>query len=362
MKFGLCADLHLHRWSAFATVTPDGLNSRLAGLLSEIERCAREVADCSDAPCGERFIVLAGDVFHVRGSVAPSVLNPTRDMLRHIWGQYGVRTIIIAGNHDLEGRESERLGSAVTALECDYVTVHNSESTFENLVFMPWVESADKLKEELKLTANSFGGGPENMILIMHAPIDGVIEGLPLHGISPDFLAGLGFMRVFSGHYHNHKAMAGDKVVSIGALAHHSWSDVKSKAGFLIVDSKDGSFEWRCSNLPRFLDLDNLAELDPMEVELTVDGNYVRIKIDSDQVKAVEQARKELIDMGAAGVIVQSQPKQVQRAGTVAASVASAVTLEASLMSWIDGSIDPGLASAVSKAAIDVLNSPAVVA
>jgi DNA repair exonuclease SbcCD nuclease subunit len=350
--FGLMADLHLHAWSAFSTTLPDGMNSRLDGLLTEIDRCAREVATR-----GGKVIVLAGDIFHVRGSVAPSVLNPTIDCLRGLHRDYGIEFIIMPGNHDLEGRHSERLGSAVTALEGKGVTVANEGVIDEgnNFILVPWVENIAALKE--KLTRIADGYVPEQRAgadLILHAPIDGVIEGLPFHGLSPEWLASLGFHRVYSGHYHNHKVMAEGKVVSIGALAHHTWSDVGSRAGYLIVSLESGEFGWRKSHLPEFVDLSRLTELEPDEVPLMVDGNYVRVKVAADKMKLVEQAKKELLAMGARAVLVQAEPAAPAREGREVATIKSGASLEQSVVDFVKG-MKHEREEEVAKAAIDVL-------
>jgi DNA repair exonuclease SbcCD nuclease subunit len=356
MKYGLMADLHLHRWSSFSGTTPEGLNSRLHGLLSEIERCAAEVHEA-----GGQHVVLAGDVFHVRGSITPSVLNPTKDMLAHCHTTYGTEFHILAGNHDLEGRNSERLGSAITALECGYVRVFNDYAYLDqlNAVLVPWHEETAKLKSLLEKIAavDTAVTDTRTYDLIIHAPIDGVIEGLPLHGLEPSYLASLGFRRVFSGHYHNHKVMEEGKVISIGALAHHSWSDIKSKAGFLLVDSESSHFEWRASQLPQFIDMNELVDMDPEDIELVIDGNYVRMRVEADKSKEVEAARGELVGMGAKGVLIQAQPKQAVREGEVAATVSSGASLEASLTAWVRANLDPSIAGAVGLAAIDVLSA-----
>lgn len=352
MIYGLMADLHLHRWSAFATTTPEGLNSRLNSLLLEIERCAREVMDA-----GGKHVVMAGDVFHVRGSVAPSVLNPTIDCLRRLHKLLGTEFIIMPGNHDLEGRESERIGSAVVALEGPGVNVatrlcwHDDTKT----IMVPWIEDTEKLMKEISEYANSITDASE-WDLILHAPVDGVIEGLPLHGVSPEYLATLGYRRVFVGHYHNHKVMADGKVVSIGALAHHNWSDVGSKAGFLLVNSSTGEFSWRKSHLPEFIDLARLVDLDPEDIPLLVDRNYVRVKVTADKAKMVEAARKELLDMGALAVLVQAEPAAPTREGGVSATVASGASLETSVAEFIKG-MKKDNEPAVMKAALDVLST-----
>lgn len=349
--WGLMADLHLHPWSAFASTNADGVNNRLAGLLSEMERCAGEVK-----AAGGNLIVIAGDVFHVRGSVSPTVLNATRDMMKKTVEELGVVWVVMPGNHDLEGKETTRISSAVTSLEMTGVHVISEPKrlgSLGNLLLIPWVERAADLK--VMLQAENIDKDTD---LILHAPIDGVIEGLPLHGIEPAFLASLGARRVFAGHYHNHKAFPGG-VYSIGALAHHTWSDVKSSAGFLLVS--DTQVEWRQSRLPQFIDLDNLVETDPTELSMAVDHNYVRVKVETSKTAEVEAARKELLDMGALGVIVQAKPKPASRPLTASgaiASVSSGASLEVSVNDFVAAKLGSSpRVEKIKQAALDVLSA-----
>src|SRR3569833_3315235 len=109
--YGVMSDTHNHGWSAFATVLPSGVNSRLQIILDETWRCAQEIKKA-----GGDTLYHGGDLFHVRGSIAPSVLNPTTDCYRAII-EDGIQVVIDAGNHDLEGKEAARVSSAITALE-----------------------------------------------------------------------------------------------------------------------------------------------------------------------------------------------------------------------------------------------------
>lgn len=355
--YGLLADLHLHPWSSFSN-TATGINSRLAGLLQEIYRAAKTIKEA-----GGNTLVFAGDVFHVRGSVSPTVLNATKDMLYKCHSDFDTQFIIIPGNHDLEGKDSTRLGSAVTALEDSFVTVRNEIRSEDTLgaVLIPWFESIGELKEELEKWAPAEQGGHD---AIIHAPIDGVIAGLPLHGLDPEYLAALGYRRIFAGHYHNHKCMydgsAGDRtytgqVYSIGALAHHTWSDVGTRAGFLLV--RPDSVQFSASHLPQFLDLTRLTDVEPEELPLMVDGNYVRVRVEASKIKEVEAARAELLAMGARGVLVQAEPKppaETVRAGV--ATVKAGASLEASVGEYIK-SIKEVDHAAVTAEAMAVLGS-----
>lgn len=348
--YGLAADVHFHSWSSFATTTSAGINSRLAGLISELHRLCTETRTA-----GGDTVVLAGDVFHVRGSVAPSVLNPVRDAIEQevAFGDGSMKFVILAGNHDLEGKEASRIGSAITALEQRGVKVVNEPiyHTGIGAVLVPWIENIETLKATLSEWSSSVTDASE-LDLIIHAPIDGVIEGLPPHGLTPGWLAGLGFKRVFAGHYHNHKNFRvltpfeapgepgfGHRehvVTSIGALAHHTWSDVGSRAGFLIVH--DTEVKWLKSHLPEFVDLARLTELEPDEVGYAVDGNYVRVKVESAKVKDVQQAVEELKALGALAVIVQATPAAPLREradGAVVSATGPRASLESAIGSFI---------------------------
>lgn len=347
--YGLLADLHLHPWSSFSATGEDGVNNRLAALLSEIYRAARAVHDK-----GGNVLVFAGDVFHVRGSVAPTVLNATKDMLYKCHSEFGTQFVIIPGNHDLEGKNSTRLGSAVTALEDSFVTVRNEIHNDAELgaVLIPWFESVSQLKVELEKQAPCVPGSYD---AIIHAPIDGVIAGLPLHGLDPEYLAGLGYRRIFAGHYHNHKTFHDGKVVSIGALAHHTWSDIGARAGFLLV--YPDRLEVCSTHLPQFIDLTRLVDVTPEDMPLMVDGNYVRVRVEASKIKEVEAARAELIKMGARGVLVQPEPKPPAESLRVGvATVKSGASLEASVGDFIKTmkDIDP---AAVAAEAMAVLGS-----
>ena len=331
--YGLMADVHFHNWSAFSTIESDGVNSRLGILLKEICRCAEETGKA-----GGDTIIVAGDMFHSRGNITPSVLNPVMDTLdRLVKG--GFKFVILAGNHDLEGKNSDRLSSAVTALEGVGCTVINDVEAgarcMDGVKLIPWIEDIKALKEVIESVTNK-----ENIDLILHAPIDGVIAGLPDHGLTAEWLTAQGFRRVFSGHYHQHKHLYGaagapggasvSNVYSIGALAHHTWNDVGTKAGFLIVKSSD--IRWFKSHAPEFVEIS--AETDPFDIPILADGNYVRAKINSGNQKDVEELRAYLNDCGAKGVAILPQ-KNVAATPRTGATIKAGASLEVSVTDFI---------------------------
>ncbi|GKN93598.1 hypothetical protein NUKP88_48140 [Klebsiella variicola] len=76
LPYGVISDPHYHKWDSFSTTDADGLNSRLAIQLEATKEAAiaMKKAGCS-------HMLVAGDTFHVRGTVSP---------IRHEFAEYGV--------------------------------------------------------------------------------------------------------------------------------------------------------------------------------------------------------------------------------------------------------------------------------
>lgn len=335
--FGIASDTHNHAWTAFSETNADGVNNRLAIILAETKRCAEEIR-----AAGGNCMYHTGDLFHVRGSVAPSVLNPTADCYREIV-ESGVKVRILAGNHDLEFREANRNGSAVTVLESVGCEIVNETSWFnkDRVAMIPWFQNVEELKKEILMVKSHIESTSSpaplrsmesvaDWTLMIHAPIDGVIKGLPSHGLTDVWLAALGFKHVFSGHYHNHKDF-GNGVYSVGALTHNSWSDVGSKAGFLLVD--DSNVTWRKSRAPEFVEID--GSMSEVDVALAADGNYVRCTLASEKAEDVESVRSFLLDSGAKGINMLYQKKVVEVEREEVSTVSAGASIETSVTDYV---------------------------
>lgn len=292
--YGIISDTHNHAWSQFSEVMPDGVNSRLRIILDETYRAAETVAIA-----GGDTLFHGGDMFHVRGSIAPSVLNPTIECYKRIHQEFGIDVVAIPGNHDLEGRDASFNSNAANSLRDSGVRVVNTPTTIGGVVLVPWVQDIGKLKESLERWSSKVG---DNVDIIIHAPVDGVIMGIPDHGLDPKWLGDLSFRNVFCGHYHNHKDF-GNGVYSIGALTHQTWGDVSSVAGFIIVDGGDVIHHASCA--PSFVDLD-LTDKKTKLAAFKIEGNYIRVKTTSGDEKKLKQVRDMLTDKGAAGVVIHA--------------------------------------------------------
>lgn len=60
-------------------------------------------------------MLVAGDTFHVRGTVSPTVLNYVSDAYEWIVKDLGLSVAMLAGNHDLETNDSVYSANAAAA-------------------------------------------------------------------------------------------------------------------------------------------------------------------------------------------------------------------------------------------------------
>lgn len=326
----LISDLHGHAWSSFAHKMEDGSNSRLMIIIAELKRAAQALKDA-----GGRDIIIAGDIFHVRGKIEPEVFNLIANLIQS-WIDDGFRVMAIPGNHDLSSKDTTELGNAFQSFANTLGFVAITKPEFHpiasgNLFFVPWCATVDDLRAKVKeLVANNESESVASGDLIIHAGIDGVMPGLPDHGLPASEVAAWGFKRVFAGHYHNHKVMEDGKVISIGATTHQTWSDIGTKAGFLIVTGDEVIYH--ASHAPAFVEIDETTTVD--DIPLIVPGNYVRVrglKLTDDEVKTY---RAMLEGYGAKGVVFQTVRDAVSaRAAPVAGKT---LTLDASVDVYID--------------------------
>lgn len=357
--YGIISDTHCHNWSTFATVGVDGVNTRLSIILKEIKRAAEEVKKA-----GGKRLFHAGDLFHVRGSVAPSVLNPTLKTFEKII-EMGIEPVIICGNHDTEFRETNDLGSAVSALAGIGCQIVNRPKFFEdeNVLCMPWIADKKQFLDRLKLVAS----GLAHFDLICHVALNGVfdrIEGAQC--VNPDDIRDacgpFKVQRIFAGHLHAHKKI--DRSTwSIGAIAQHNWGDVGTQAGFLLVNQNvddllgapvvfKGEVKFVASHAPQFIDIDKSMSLDDLRLE--VDGNYVRAVVEMTEVE-VKAFRHALEEYGAKGVTIICHTPAVERADRI--TVSETESLEAVVDKYIKKQVKPELAEKVGFKALEIMNA-----
>lgn len=339
--FSISSDQHCHDWSQFSTVDNDGVNSRLRIILDELERQAATLLKA-----GGDTMFLGGDLFHVRGKIDPEVLNPTIECFKRICSS-GVRVQAIAGNHDLKGQHANKLGNAMQALdEIDGFTAVTEPTLVPHtgVFLIPWIEDLDELR------AVALKHADPKLDLIIHAPLNGVIKGLPDLGLDPAEVAAWGYKRVFIGHYHNHQEPE-PGVFSIGATTHQTWSDPGTLAGFLMVD--DSSVTFHESNAPKFVNIDAISEIDDR-----VTGNYVRLRLQDVEEDDLLAARRQLEELNCKGFVDHSNKKRPTIRPD--ASTGRNVTLEVSVANYVGKGLQgyENLSKKrIAKEALEVLSS-----
>lgn len=292
------SDLHLHNWSQFSHTLPNGRNNRLQQILDAIHLGVKKLIEA-----GGRHIVITGDLFHTRGVVKPSVLNPVIDLFRRICA-YDIKVHSIPGNHDLEGTNSDSLGNAMHSLTSIPNFNCYTAPTFlkrSNHLFVPWFEDSQKT---LKL-GNEKAKQYPNLTLFAHVGLNGVIPARIGNTLDPKDFLKEDYKYVFCGHFHNHVSFDA-RAYSVGALTHQTWSDIGSKAGFLIVHEE--LVEHFETEAPKFLHIPE----DSFGIG-NVNNCYVRFGGNQSEESAKE-LKELLLKNGALAVLDQStRPSLIEK-------------------------------------------------
>jgi hypothetical protein len=185
------------------------------------------------------------------------------------------------------------------------------------VVMLPWshLESETKKMIEQVYEEAKEKGIVGRIDLIIHAPLNKVISGIPDTGLDPDWLAGFGFRNVFCGHYHNHKSFCDGKVWSIGASNHQNWGDVHSKAGVMLVAGKgeNSIVKFKETTAPKFVEMDVNTKFPDFS---NVNGNFVKVKTVDLTAPECRALRDELMsDYGAKDVTVSNRVTAESEAG-----------------------------------------------
>lgn len=317
------SDQHMHNWGSFSKTTPNGLNSRLEIQLSELEKTYQKADEV-----GARLMVYAGDLFHKRGEIKPTIFNPVYKKIKELHKKYpNITAIAIAGNHDLESNFSDPNSNAPESLRsANFITITQPTYLKNNkILLIPWMENLSNLMQELDSPKYSMEVRAESIVVI-HAPINGVIKGIPHNGLNNEDLKALGWKCIYAGHYHNYKVY--DGVISIGALTHQTWNDIGTKAGFIHIHGNTHThYE---SGAPKFIDLNN-----PTVTEDDIVGNYVQYE--SDKITATDaEIRQELLDKGALGVVINITKKPTFTRTSTITKTASLSTIENAIDEYVN--------------------------
>jgi len=280
-KIAFFSDLHAHPFRPYATILPNGMNSRLNDAIQCIEQiiqiCARENVD---------LVAFGGDLFHERRSLNVVAFNAVYEALAK-FRVYRIPVVMIHGNHDQADREGNdhslhtfrTFCTVFDKPEWKVVKAKNGESIA--FLGIPYTENKEHLRQVVQTPS------PDKRltsIQLGHLGIQGARVGADFvysnpHDAAVSDLNSDAFDSVFLGHYHIHQKI-GRNVRYIGAPLQHTWGDKNQDRGFLIYDTSRKTVARHWLHAPKFVEesytLLKVSGLQDPEWE----GNYVRI-IDS---------------------------------------------------------------------------------
>jgi DNA repair exonuclease SbcCD nuclease subunit len=187
-------------------------------------------------------VLILGDTFDRRKYVNFYSLKRTKEMFFEPLREMGIKTFMLAGNHDTYFKNTNDVNSVRLLLqEYNNITVIDSPTTIEvdgtAICMMPWIcpENYDESINVINTT--------EADICMGHFEIAGFAmhRGMPSQeGLSRDMFKK--FDTVFSGHYHHRSAQ--DNIRYLGNPYELTWQDYNDPRGFHLFDlaSRDLKF------------------------------------------------------------------------------------------------------------------------
>ncbi len=338
MKVAIMADIHFHDYKPHSHIDLDGVNSRL-------NDCATAFRWAANRAVGEgaSILLIAGDVFHVRGAMKPSVINVVRGCIKYAVETCKLEVGILAGNHDMED-----FNGGPTAI--DFLTDHHGPVYVLNkpgvwsinkmpVLAVPYQHTVEGFRDGLAKAMEGTTSKPE--IALFHQGIDDFKPraAMPDTGVTAGFLRALVNEHVgpkcaiFSGHYHVPHADHGSLVFQVGALLQHNLGDEGTPRGILIYDTEKRKAQFATNNVsPRFV---TVGDEPPV---LSAKGSFVRIKASTPEKgkELAERFKGEAADVIVSTVreFTRDEGRPVIKPGTVRSMVEQYVDSQPGLVEF----------------------------
>lgn len=309
MKIIAVSDIHFYPFPAFATLTDQGINSRIQHTQNRLKEIF-EVADKLDAP-----ILFGGDLFHVKKLEAETI-----DLAVKTFNLCKQPIIGVPGNHDMgtfgpDGRHSARAISKIEWLD-NYgsrMSTIVKQGERVDVYGIPYVRTKEELKKELEKVPKKVD------VLLMHCGFAGTEMG-------SDYIADLGDCAdpewvfgkaklVVTGHFHIAQVIAKDEqaetyktqkptqhgqytkykdyetILVPGSPEPHNWGDINSVRGFWIIDTNEKTLTFQKLNSPQFVEVSTQEDLAKAE------GNYVRVVSKDIPLKMLQELKDKTAGM-----------------------------------------------------------------
>lgn len=290
------SDIQFHAYKAHSRLI-NGVNSRL---LDQMDAWRQAVSLGRERGC--RLLLVPGDVFEVRGSIKPSIFNRVTTLIVETLKQ-GFDIAVIPGNHDMEHLEAgesavdswDHLSVGSEARACKVFKAPGAADFGGYRVLgIPYMHDVEAFKETFKRISAS--ESPD--ITMIHQGLDNfnTHDASPRTGLTAEWLEDNNTGIIVCGHYHWPGISTGGRVVNVGALVQHRFSDEGSERGCWVLES-DG-FKFFGIESPRFITVTRARR-----IGRECRGSIVRIRASS--VREAERLRKKVEEAGALSVTVE---------------------------------------------------------
>jgi len=298
-KIVIFSDLHAHQFKSYATILPNGMNSRLADAISIIKQVQQVAIDVNaDA------VLFGGDMFHIRRQVATKVFNAVFEAVAD-FAITKIPLLFIHGNHDQADKQGNDHSVYAFRLFCTvvdepgWVSLTGKSGERYAIMAVPYTENIEHLRD---VVSQPYSLPDVHKIFLGHLGIQGARIGADFvyenpHDPQANDLSIDNFDVGFLGHYHEYQNIAGN-FWYVGAPMQHTWGDAQDKGrGCIVYDTDSGEHERIELQSPKFVVMDK-GRWDYGWTSKTIgqstSGNYVRLVDKSPWTEdAREEARKQ---------------------------------------------------------------------
>jgi DNA repair exonuclease SbcCD nuclease subunit len=251
------SDLQLRNHQNRSRILPSGRNSRLQNGLDCIVQAA--------ALAKGGTIVLNGDIYDDRHHLGVDVVDATCETILGVAKENFV--LINVGNHDqflkdgsihslrmFHGRKHIKVVPNEGAIYMDY------QGTCQ-LAVHPYTEDQEKLRQFVKLAADTAEGCPLPTFLVLHQGVQGAVLSngeVDSTGLGLKYLKADKFAAVVLGHYHKPQAVGGQNIFYVGSPYQVNAGEAGEEKRFLVWDGELRSVPVK--GMPKFVSVRSLEE------------------------------------------------------------------------------------------------------